>query len=129
MKFVKKSDFLVLAALFLLCAGGWLFWRFTMAERPAKAEIWYGSELVETVELVKGEERVFSVSQNEQVAFRLSADGNIRFESSDCPDKVCIRSGALSHPGESAACLPNQLILKVVPAEGQEHDGVDMVTG
>lgn len=36
------------------------------------------------------------------------------FDSSDCPDKVCVSSGKLSKDGEWAACLPNRVFLKVM---------------
>ncbi len=38
---------------------------------------------------------------------------SVFFESSDCPDKVCVNTGALSKDGEWAACLPNKVFLKV----------------
>ena len=35
------------------------------------------------------------------------------FESSDCPDQICVRSGKLSRAGESAGCLPAVVVIKV----------------
>lgn len=42
---------------------------------------------------------------------------SVYFESSDCPDKVCVATGVLSKSGEWAACLPNRVFLKVVGEE------------
>ena len=36
-------------------------------------------------------------------------DGNIYFEESNCPDKICVKSGKLTSKGESAACVPNRV--------------------
>ena len=36
------------------------------------------------------------------------------FEDSDCPDLVCVNTGRLTREGEWAACLPNEVFLKVV---------------
>lgn len=46
----------------------------------------------------------------------------IRIKESDCPDKICVKSGYISNKGEMIVCLPNRLILKI---EGDESvDGV-----
>ena len=39
-------------------------------------------------------------------------DGRIRFAEADCPDKICVLTGKLSMVGESAACLPNGVLIK-----------------
>ena len=120
--FFKKTDILVVAIILLVGVGAWLAYRRFTADKPAVAEIYYGSELVQTVDLSTGENRTFSVPQDEHVIFHLYSDGSIAFESSDCPDKVCVRSGRLRRVGESAACLPNQLILKIVAAQRDDGD-------
>jgi len=49
--------------------------------------------------------------------------GRIRFEEADCPDKVCVKTGWLSNPGDKAVCLPNRTIIKI-EGENSEVDGV-----
>lgn len=127
MKFIKRTDFLILVALLLVSIGGWFLYRRFAGEKPAKAEIYYGSQLVETISLTKGEEKRFSIPQNEHVVFHLYPDGSICFEESDCPDKVCIRTGRVHIAGESAACLPNEIILKIVSADGQNPGDIDLI--
>ncbi len=39
--------------------------------------------------------------------------GSIKFIDADCPDKICIKSGTLKKPGETAACLPHKLIITI----------------
>ncbi|EPR11433.1 NusG domain II-containing protein [Ruminiclostridium papyrosolvens] len=48
----------------------------------------------------------------------------ICFLESDCPDKVCVKTGWLSHPGEIAVCLPNKMIIKLEQDKNQNVDGV-----
>ncbi len=38
----------------------------------------------------------------------------ICFMSGDCPDRLCIKSGWLSKPGQIAFCLPNRTLIKIV---------------
>ncbi len=43
-------------------------------------------------------------------------DGTIRFANARCPDHDCERFGRLSKPGEWAACLPAQVVVRL-PSE------------
>lgn len=44
--------------------------------------------------------------------------GRVGFAHSDCPDRVCVHAGFLSLPGQTAVCLPNRVVLRVVAKEG-----------
>ena len=55
-------------------------------------------------------------------------EGRIRFLSSGCPDKVCVRSGWLSRTGQTAACLPAGVVVRVQAAD-DAGSAVDMVAG
>ena len=120
---------MVIALLVALSLAGWFIYRASAAEKPAKAEIYFESELVSTVALNMGEDKTFSIPQHEDVVFHLHVDGSIAFEQSDCPDKVCINAGRLSMVGQFAACLPNGIVLKIVPTGGRDSDDPDMVVG
>lgn len=114
--FYTKRDVVIIAVLFLF-AGGWLLVKNLSAapQSAVKAEIYYRSSVVKTVELTPGLNETFAVPGQPGVVLQVS-DGKIRFYSSTCRDKICIRSGFLSRPGESAACLPNQVAVKLVAA-------------
>ena len=51
-------------------------------------------------------------------------DGRVRFVSSPCRNKLCVRSGWLGRGGEFAACLPNGISL-VVQAPEQRYDAIN----
>lgn len=40
-------------------------------------------------------------------------DGMVRVQEADCPDKVCVRTGWVSKPGEMIVCLPYRIIIKI----------------
>lgn len=129
MKFFKKSDIIIILSVILIAViiGG--VYQYNNSKKTAKAEIYYYSELVKTVDLSKGKEETFSIPQNEHVIFHVNSDGAIRFEESDCPDKVCIHAGYLNMVGESAACLPNGIVLKIVQSNNHSDDDLDIVVG
>lgn len=126
MKYFKKTDLIVIALLLLLSLGGYAVYQSGSPKDGLVAEIYYGSKLVETVDLEAGIDRVFSVPQDPHVIFHQFADGTIRFEKSDCPDQVCVQAGKQKGSGDFAACLPNELILKIVRAGGPAEGEADL---
>jgi hypothetical protein len=55
-------------------------------------------------------------------------EGAIRVAASGCPQKVCLRSGARRHAGEILACVPNELVVRLVGEASADADPVDAVT-
>lgn len=39
--------------------------------------------------------------------------GKIRIKDADCPDKVCVKTGWISEPGQSSVCLPHRLMITI----------------
>lgn len=120
---------IIIAAIILISAVSWGIYTYIFAEDRVKAEIYYYSELIETVDLSSGEEKSFSIPQDENVIFHLYQDGSIAFTESDCPDRVCIHAGKLKMAGQFAACLPNGIVIKIVPEKERSEDDADLVIG
>jgi hypothetical protein len=129
MKFYKRTDVIIIALLLALSLGLKLSYDHFFQDERVKAEIYYYSELIETVALNMEEERSISIPQNPNVIIFLDKEGKIAFVKSDCPDKVCIKTGKIHRPGEFAACLPNGIILKIVPGGLRDDDDADIVIG
>ena len=127
--FFKRTDLIIITVILVLSLAGWLVYRAVAADRPAKAEIYHNGTLVKTVVLISGREEIFTIPQDENVVFHQYPDGSICFEQSDCPDKVCIHAGRLSMVGQSAACLPNGIVLKIIPDGDRNPEDPDIVVG
>lgn len=129
MRFFKRSDIVIIAAILLISLASWITYDHLAKDRLVKAEIYYYSQLVETVALDREEERTFSIPQNPNVIFHLDKEGHIAFIASDCPDKVCVNTGRIHRVGEYAACLPNGIVLKIVPEGERNEDDADIIIG
>lgn len=70
-----------------------------------------------------GERRTLAVPGHENVVLTIG-EGEVAFTHSDCPDKICIRTGKLNKSGQSAACLPNRIIVRVVSDMENELDDI-----
>lgn len=55
--------------------------------------------------------------------------GSIEFTHSDCPDKVCIKTGALTFGGSSAVCLPARVSVSVVREGKEQNNDIDVIVG
>lgn len=122
LRLFSRADIILIALIAAVSAVIWLINRSMYSGVAARAEVYYYSELVETIDLGEGNGRYFSIPQNENVVLFLDGKGNIQFIKSDCPDKVCINTGKIRVPGQYAACLPNGIVVKIVAADGESGE-------
>ena len=97
---------------------------YTLPARTADnvvARISVEREVVKTVELSESGE--FELPDNPDVRF-VVRNYAIAFIDSDCPDKICIRSGYLRYSGQIAVCVPNRIALVII---GRQREGVDAI--
>lgn len=40
-------------------------------------------------------------------------DGGVLMKDSDCPDKICLKSGFINKVGQSIICLPHKLVIEI----------------
>lgn len=118
-KLFKKGDLIVIAA--VIAAA--LILAFTGRDKDSKpvAEISVDGVTVQTVDLSSVTERVEITPNNEYNILVVAENGTIRFEHSDCEDKLCISSGTLSKSGDIAVCLPAKTVVCI---SGSEVDAV-----
>ena len=62
------------------------------------------------------------------VVISVSAQG-VCFSHSDCPDKLCVNTGVLTHSGQSAICLPARVSVKLVSESKGDINAPDSVAG
>lgn len=51
-------------------------------------------------------------------------DGEVKIIDADCHDKICVKSHAISKPGESLICLPHKVVVRIIGEGKQETDEV-----
>ncbi|MGE5613710.1 MAG: NusG domain II-containing protein [Bacillota bacterium] len=126
MKYLRKMDLILIAVIAVLALGFWLANRFFFMEKGTYAEIYRNSRLVFRVKLSTAKEGSFSIPGEPNVVLHIYSDRSIAFIKSDCPNKLCIRSGRLKDAGQFAACLPNKIMLKIVSDE-KDREGPDLI--
>ena len=117
-----KRDILLFTGLIAVALLIYSF--YTLPARTAEnvfARISVDREVVKTIELSESGE--FELPENPEVRFVVRNYG-IAFADSDCPDKICIRSGYLRYSGQIAVCVPNRIALVII---GRQREGVDAI--
>ncbi len=117
---INKKEALILGAIFLVLLG-LIFWYYFLRPTTSHyktADIYYENELIESV-VLDGKEKTWTLElpenthQTVDIEVHIRADRKIEVLSSNCPDKICVHTPAISEPGQSIACLPNHVIIKI----------------
>ena len=79
------------------------------------AEIYVDGALVRTEKL--SQEQSFSLTTEYGYNDILIENGSISVKAADCPDKVCVNTGATNSSVVPIICLPHRLEIRIVSAE------------
>lgn len=71
-----------------------------------------GGEIVRELDL--SEEKIFAVEAGGGKNILEVKGGAVRVVEADCPDKICVRRGAIKNFGETIACVPHKILIEVV---------------
>lgn len=99
----------------LLLAAAILFFFLESAPPGASATVLLDGEPLLTQDLTAltaPQEETFTGAGGHTVTIEFTPDG-ARFTASTCPDQTCVRTGALTHAGETALCLPARITLRL----------------
>lgn len=135
--FAKKRDFIILGVLLALLALLTL-WFYVIGPKLSKNdEIWYAwiyyeNDVIEKVKL-DGTPRRWKLDvpgkgqsgDEVDIIVETFSDKSIAVVDSNCPDHICVHTGRIYRPGQSIACLPNRVIIKIGTKEGPEEAGLD----
>lgn len=124
-KLFGKSDLILIIVIAIVAAIMFFFLRFDSGD-SLKGEIIVDGELYKTIELKDGQSERFVIDSTESgvKCEILAENGEIKFISSQCHDKICIAAGALSHKGDTAACLPAGVLIRIISGKASPVDVV-----
>lgn len=89
---------------------------------PLEVEIWSLGERVERLPLA--EDRMLEIRGEMGISRIEIKDARARFVDSPCANKICILHGWQRHAGETTACLPNQVSLRILGRDAR-YDAIN----
>lgn len=106
------GDWLVIFASFALVI--FMFQKFWVFEQASNLKIRQGNQIVGTFDLNQTRELHIKGPIGESII--VINQGKVRFKQSPCRNQYCVHQGWLSHAGQVAICLPNQISLQLMGA-------------
>lgn len=121
-KFIKKADILLVLLLLVICAA--LLIPKYIDKSQVKAVIYKDGKVVKEIDLSAVDEPYELDLESTPKAKLKVENGSIRYSYAECHDKLCINSGELSKPGDTAACLPSKTLVVIEGEKGSEAPDV-----
>ena len=120
----RKRDLLIFLLAAVLTGAGFLQW-LPKSGAPVAVIEQDGKEIrrVELSSIIQPETLLL---EGEISVTVLLEPGQVSIVHSDCPDQICVNTGVLTRPGQSAVCLPARVAVRIV---GETQSGVDGMTG
>jgi len=117
-KLLGKKDIIVILAVLAVAFAFLIFPKLSGGERRARVIV--DGTVIREINLDAGEQARIVTDTSPRTVI-VAGVGEIKFESADCPDKICVRTGALKNNGDTAVCLPAKVIVTVT---GRSVDAV-----
>lgn len=108
-KLFRKNDLIVIAV--ILAAALVLLIPNLSKKQSLTATVYADGEIVKTINLDEVKEN-YTFSPKDGTEIRVE-NGAIYFTSAVCRDKLCINSGKLYKNGQTAACLPERIVISI----------------
>lgn len=120
----RKKDLLLILPCLILSAALFL-WFYWQPSSAGIAVVEKEGREVYRIDLGKqSSTQILNIGGKMNVQLKVQP-GAIFFYQSDCPDKVCIRTGKLTKPGQTAVCLPGRVSVKIISGKptNKAYDG------
>lgn len=121
-KWISRADLILLAVLAVIGVGLLILPSLLPQSDRLVAEVTVNGETVLTLDLQTAAARETYSLENGVVL--VTENHTVAFLSADCPDKVCVQTGALSRVGEVAACVPTGTVVTVKGESRTAPDGI-----
>lgn len=119
----KRNTYLFVILLIVVICSGLFIQKFFFGRAGATAIIEQDGETISELDLSKDTELVLDDGNGGSNTITVK-DGKIAVTEANCPDLVCVHTGAISQTGEVIACLPHKLIITI----SEEHnDALDAI--
>jgi hypothetical protein len=123
---MRKNDLLLIVAMAILGVLAYFFFLSGKKQSNIVLVVRRDRQVIRRIELQKVRTRTklpIPVDDGELI-IGYNQDG-AWVESSPCPDKVCVRQGKITRPGETIACVPEKILLTLTGTEKEnDHDAI-----
>lgn len=113
---IRRADLLLIAGLLAVSIVAYAAVQFLVRRDGVYAVVKVDGQKVEQLSL-KQAARItvegYQGGTNEIVV----EEGRVYMLEADCPDKICVRTGKISHTGQTIVCLPHRVVVEITGGE------------
>ena len=123
---MRKTDYILLAAIFLISLAGYLFFHSSDTKAAKLLIIQHENKIIERIDMnkVKAETKLAIPVQDGTLTVMYDKT-KAWVAASPCPEKLCVQQGKISKPGQTIACLPEKVLLTITtPGKEADHDAI-----
>ena len=117
---ITRGDIILIVSVVLLSAVLFIS-SFLSENENLIAEIYVNGDKAHSIALSEVEE---SYTLRENYCELLIEKDGVSFTFSACGDKLCIKKGKLTKPGDTMACVPEKVVVVLKGAENKDIDSV-----
>jgi hypothetical protein len=117
MKLITLRDLAIILSILIISI---IFLAINFRDNGTYAEISCDGKVVKTVPL--SEDAEFSVND---IKFSVK-ENSVCVISSPCPDKICVKTGAIKRNGETIICLPEKVSVRII---SDDKVSADIIVG
>lgn len=114
MKLFRKNDLIIIAVVAIIALV--LFVPSLIKNDSLTATIYVDGNVTDEIEL-NGIDKPYTFSPKNGTEIEVQ-NGKIRFSSAVCKDRLCVKSGWLDSNGQTAACLPERILISIKGSDG-----------
>lgn len=113
---ITRGDIFLAASLLLFSAALGIIIAFT---RPEPEYVTITVDGTEICRLPLDEDGTYSIGEGNTIQI---SDGSVRMIYADCPDKICVKTGSISHSGQSIVCAPHKIVVTITGGNSSVYD-------
>lgn len=127
-KLIKPLDIILIAVIFIFSVGFFLinaFNSFSFSTEDLQAVIRQNGNVIRVIDL-NSDEVPCTIDIGGEYDVKIFVDSKgAYFISSECPDKLCIKTGKITAPGKTAVCLPAEISVEIAASNSK----IDAIVG
>jgi hypothetical protein len=118
---IKKNDLILFTSILFMVVAIFLF-NMAFSQPGMKVKVISGHDVYGVYDLKKDGE--ITIFEDGRLNVIVISNGSAKMKDANCAGGDCLRQQAISKTGQSIACLPNKILIRV---EGIGHSDVDSI--
>lgn len=116
-----RNDIILVAIIIIIAVVGFILWHLSLSEGVSVSVKINGVQTA-VYPLSEDREVIIAIGDNEEHRNVLVIkDSRAYISEADCPDRICVKTRAVTYVGETIVCLPHKLIIEIILSDADSE--------